>query len=325
MMTEVEQNYIDSLHSLGNAYPFRMTLNTPSLVWIGNRYCDIVDRFGAGEVLESVTNTLEQFSGSRQGAAFIQAEANHWLCPNLAYLNLPAVPRPGGRSGIEVGPVPEFPSMRVAPNPSLPPGWPTDNSIPAAVQIDKPSDEDHELVQQIREDGAKSQDPSLLASAAYETCTRTGGEKSQYQVEGELVLLYPGLSYTDAQHVSAVAQSRLCGTPRAAAQQGSSGTATSEKSDASGPDDLVKSLSTFLPAGYDPEVLAEKIEEQDYGAQSCSGLKKGTRYQVSGAGQFLMYVYGEGVVRDLDPQDLSTFFRLVIEHYCPENQALIPE
>ncbi|MEV0947857.1 YncE family protein [Rhodococcus sp. NPDC049939] len=91
-------------------------------------------------------------------------------------------------------------------------------------------------------------------------------------------------------------------------------------------DDFTQALSTFLPAGYDPALLIEALAENDYGTRTCSGLEEGARYQVSGSGQFLMYVYGRRIADSINSEeDLNTFFRIIVENYCPENLDLIPE
>lgn len=364
-LTTVEQSYIDALHSLGNDFyamagaasanptvseVIRVKLNTPSLVWIGHRYCDAVETFGPGEVYRDVLGGLVDFIGSQTAASWVSSEANHWLCPNLSALNIPAEPRPGGNSGLEFGTVPVFPSSRVARNPSLPPGWPSDGDVLAPVRIDDLSSDGRQLVQQLRADGADNQDSSLLASAAQEACNREDRTTAQGSVPGQLMLLYPGLNLVDASTVYAAAKSQLCDPARAAAQNGASSsisprvgvktestptraaaTPSSPADDTSG--DLAQVLATFLPEGYEPAVLIEKMEEvnyngENYGAQTCSTLEKSgpnARYQVSGAGQILMYAYGDGITQSLDAEDLAAFFRLVVEHYCRENEGLIPE
>ncbi|MCJ0907469.1 YncE family protein [Rhodococcus sp. ARC_M6] len=90
-------------------------------------------------------------------------------------------------------------------------------------------------------------------------------------------------------------------------------------------DSLTEALSKFLPAGYDPAVLVEKLAETGYGPSLCSNLEDRMRYLVSGSGQILMSVYGEGIARSIGSQQLGTFVRILVENYCPENLSLISE
>lgn len=90
-------------------------------------------------------------------------------------------------------------------------------------------------------------------------------------------------------------------------------------------DSLTQALSTFLPDGYDPALLVDKLAETSYGTSLCSQLEAGARYVVSGSGQILMYAYGDGIARSIDSQQLGTFVRILVENYCPENASLIPE
>ena len=344
-LTAAEQNYIDALHSLGNAYPFRMTLNTPTLVWIGNRYCDIVQEFGPSNVLQTDSYALESFSGSQQGAAFIQAEANHWLCPGLAYLNLPASPRPGGRSGLEVGTIPNFPSSGVAPNPALPAGWPSDNALPTPARVEDLSDEDRALVRQISNAGTNSPDRKLLASAAHEACHRAADNAARSDIAGELMLLYAGLSYNDASHVYAVATSRLCNTTRAATPTASGPVGTAGTTQATrGPNAgaaigdrenrVIQLLGEHgLPS---PERWVAALLDHDGLAGTCHTLETGDsvppsssapsqrwRWVAGGLGQSLLSVYGVDAPTYISEEMIHQFVEDIATVYCPDQVPMI--